>query len=262
MEFELYSRSSEIISMKKALSEITGVDLGDNPLFDKQSQDVLHKYQIRQGIVESSRFGAVYGPQSQLALGSYIMENFITDETIASAANELGIQTHVLMIIDEFCKQKPFFFTDTDNCKNPSIIFQKIKFYRLLKDRHAELVQKLPPLFELNDKFDGMCNEKKNLWFCVDIHKDAFECGRYGAYEIDGSIWTELGLGTAEELYYACALNEKSQFDLWVRYLKHREDLIHLLRIQCWDGFCRKYWEHHAAVVLARGIIDKLSQFK
>ena len=170
----------------------------------------------------------------------------LTRRDFEQAAARLCCEVSAIQAVAEVESRKQG-LTTYNGGRVPVILFERHHFYRQLKEKRgqefAQQIRRAHPGLCNPDPggYSGGAKEHDRLSAAAEIDRDAALCSAsYGAFQIMGFNWEDLGYDSLQAFINAMWKDEAAHLDGFVRFVK-ANGLEDELRAKDWHGFARTY---------------------
>lgn len=230
-------KSEEVNGLQQALRD-AGYDIVVDGIFGPGTERAVRDFQKRQGLVVDGRVGE----KTLSLIADNALPGLLTQADIEWAAGELRVPVAAVMAVSEVESRGMGFFKSG----LPAILFERHWMYRRLKFYNIDpdpLVKLAPEV--VNTKTGGYIGgerEHRRLAQAKEFHvPSALESASWGAYQIMGFHWKDLGYRSAEHFVECMMKNEGEHLKAFVRFIQNDSVLLTALRELNWATFARRY---------------------
>lgn len=170
----------------------------------------------------------------------------LSEQDLISASLDLGVELATLKAIKEVESNGDGFIKNNEGKMIPKILFERHIMFKRLRDhtplKSADLAAKYPDLVNPSSGgYRGGLAEHERLAKAITIDRiSALESASWGAYQIMGFHWKNLGYKSVQEFVNA-AYTEKGQLEMFVKFIKQSSMLIKALKANNWPEVARLY---------------------
>jgi hypothetical protein len=240
-------RSQAVQQLQKALNA-KGAKLVADGDFGDVTEAAVRDFQLRVGLVDDG----VAGDKTQLALQGGDCTRLLKSADLIAAAKRLGVEVAAVYAVNEV-ESAGMGFLCTGK---PAVLFERHVMYRQLStprnpgdnaqqlEEHANaLAVQYPSL--VNPKAGGYAGgtaEHQRLASARLIDDlCALESTSWGAFQIMGYHWQELGYESVYDLVACMSANESQQLEAFVRFIEADPALHKALKARKWTDFAKRY---------------------
>jgi hypothetical protein len=208
-------------------------------VFDDATERAVDALQSARGLVVD---GIVGDKTLTTLLSGTKSPKLLGDQDIVNAARKLGIEEAAIRAVNEVESAGKGFQADG----RPIILFERHVFYDRLKQigiNPAPIAVKSPNICNpVRGGYSGGPAEYTRLASAqhVDVGT-AYESASWGAFQIMGYHWKDLGYSEWDEFISCMETDEASQLDAFVRFILADAGLLAALRAKKWTTFAKGY---------------------
>lgn len=207
-------------------------------MFDEATEQAVMAAQAAAGLVVDG----IAGPKTFAALAGTVPQHYLGAADLARAAKTLGVQLAAIRAVNEVESRGHGMLADG----RPVILFERHVFWRRLQERGidpAPLAERHPNLVSTTaGGYQGDSAEYVRLATACTLHNDAaLEACSWGAFQIMGYHWQDLGYDGIEEFVECMKKGEAQQLEAFVRFIANDKDLLAALKGRKWTAFAKGY---------------------
>lgn len=231
-------RGEEVALLQRRLTR-SGHPVEVSHIFDDATEAAVMAVQRAAGLVVDG----IAGPKTFVALAGVKMAYHLEDKDLVSAAALLGVSLAAIRAVNEVASLGQGMQSDG----RPVILFERHIFWRQLEQRGvdpAPLAERMPKLVApAEGGYQGGAAEYVRLASARLVNVDAAnESARWGAFQIMGYHWQELGYGSITEFVACMEESEAAQLDAFVRFIAQDPALMAALKGRKWTQFAKAYY--------------------
>jgi hypothetical protein len=207
-------------------------------IFDNATQKAVMALQRVAGLVVDG----IAGPKTFVALAGVYPSHYMTDAALVTAASTLGVSLAAVRAVNEVESRGHGMLPDG----RPVILFERHVFWKQL-EKHgldAEAIAAKWPNVVCQDAggYQGGAAEYMRLASATMIHPAAaLESCSWGAFQIMGYHWNDLGYSSVEDFVERMKASEVDQLEAFVRFIGHEPALLAALKARKWSAFAKGY---------------------
>ena len=231
-------RGNEVEVLQKALRN-NGSDLVVDGIYGSKTERSVKAFQRKSGLVVDG----IFGPKTATAImNGQDSKNSLGEKDIAWAAEYLGVEKAAIKAVSEVESRGNGFFSNG----LPAILFERHWMYRFL-DRKGSDVESYTKRFPdvVNPQwggYQGGHREYSRLDKASEIDRDsALKSCSWGAYQIMGFHWRNLGYSSVKDFVERMRKNEGEHLRSFVLFIENDEVLHRALKRLDWEAFARRY---------------------
>lgn len=209
-----------------------------NNVYDDLTQSIVRQLQTKARLVVDG----IYGPKTEAYLRGMETGIYLKQADLQNAAETLDISLASILAVNEVESLGTGFIKPT----YPKILFERHIFWRQLIKQDIDPVpisKKYPGvLSQQRGGYAGGISEYTRLKVAKQINSDAaFESTSWGAFQIMGFHWESLGFSSVNDFVADMMRDEKSQLDVFVRFILADTILLKALQQKKWTTFAKIY---------------------
>lgn len=207
-------------------------------IYDEYTEQIVKQLQTKARLV----IDGIFGPKTSAYLKGLETGQYLKQADLELAAQELGVELASVLAVNEVESLGTGFIKPS----YPKILFERHIFWRQLVALNIDpkpLAKKYPGI--VNQKrggYAGGISEYMRLNVAKQINTTAaFESTSWGAFQIMGFHWKNLGFKSVEDFVASMMADEKSQLNIFVRFIQADASLHKALQGKKWSTFARIY---------------------
>lgn len=168
----------------------------------------------------------MWGPKSKAALLAHFTNreaNALTPADFTAAASRLGCSSRQIRAV---CRVEAA-ASGFDGEGLPKILFERHKFHRATSGEFSPATFSMPAAGGYTRDADhngiGDSWDKLSAAIATGYVDAAFQACSWGAFQVMGEWWDELGYPSPYALAWTCVQSEGDQLELFLRYIEHFE---------------------------------------
>lgn len=227
------------VAQMQALLQRAGIDIAADSVFGPATAAAVRSYQRDHCLVADG----IVGTKTWAALIGQPLPKPLSHADIEHAAHDLGVETAVVLAVNEIESRGEGFIRGTDE---PAILYERHIMYRRLKaggwdvatlsEQHSNLVS------IHTGGYSGGLAEYDRLNAARRISRDdANASTSWGAFQVMGFHAIRLGYDSVTGFVAAMHESEAAQLDAFVRFVQADHALVVALQNHDWAAFARGY---------------------
>lgn len=240
-------RGQAVLQLQKQLNA-QGAKLFADGDFGAETEKAVRAYQLKVGLVADG----IAGPKTLAAIAGTDCRQLLRNATLVAAAERLGVELAVVYAVNEVESLGQGFL---DNGK-PKILFERHVMHARLSlvrnegDDSAALIAHADHLATLHPHlvnrrpggYAGGSAEHQRLAQARMLDAtSANESASWGAFQIMGYHWEQLGYASLDDFVSRMARDENEQFEAFVRFIEGEPALHKALKGKKWAQFAKAY---------------------
>lgn len=240
-------RGQAVLQLQKQLNAQGAMLFADGD-FGNKTEAAVRAYQLKVGLVADG----IAGPKTLAALAGTDCRQLLRNATLVAAAERLGVELAVVYAVNEVESLGQGFL---DNGK-PKILFERHVMHARLSlvrnegDESAALIAHADHLATLHPHlvnrrpggYAGGAAEHQRLAQARMLDAtSANESASWGAFQIMGYHWEQLGYASLDDFVSRMARDENEQFEAFVRFIEADPALHKALKSKKWAQFAKAY---------------------
>ncbi len=240
-------RGQAVLQLQKQLNA-QGAKLFADGDFGAETEKAVRAYQLKVGLVADG----IAGPKTLAAIAGTDCRQLLRNATLVAAAERLGVELAVVYAVNEVESLGQGFL---DNGK-PKILFERHVMHARLSlvrnegDDSAALIAHADHLATLHPHlvnrrpggYAGGSAEHQRLAQARMLDAtSANESASWGAFQIMGYHWEQLGYASLDDFVSRMARDENEQFEAFVRFIEADPALHKALKGKKWAQFAKAY---------------------
>lgn len=231
------SNGAEVALLQERLQR-AGYKLATSHVYDDATEQAVMALQRASNLVVDGLFG----PKSFMALMGACQPKHLSAADLVRAADQLGVELASVRAMNQVESLGEGFLPDG----RPKILFERHVFYRQLQAHGIDpepIAAKSPHLCNQEPGgYQGGAAEYQRLEAAKMIHlAAAYESASWGAFQVMGYHWSDLGYESAPHFVAAMRESEAAQLDAFVRFIVHEPGLLPALKARKWSTVAKIY---------------------
>lgn len=223
-ELKKHSQNAQAIILAQSMLIAAGMTIRVDGSFGDGTEKIVKLFQLQNNLVVDGVIGEktwlVLFDKAQAYLNQVVINRFLSEQDLINAANRLGIEVAAIKAVNEVESRGRGFLNDF-----PVILFERHVFWKRLE------VQGLSPqLLSKNNEdilstkpggYKGGMAEVERLNRAKIIHAEAaLESASWGAFQVMGYHWKNLGYSSIHEFVSRMMQNESEHLAACSRFLQ------------------------------------------
>lgn len=216
-----------------------GYKVEQNNIFDEATLAAVKDVQLHANLVVDG----IAGPKTFVALTGVYHQHYLADVDLVRAAETLGVSLAAVRAVNQVESRGNGMLPGIGK---PVILFERHVFYKQL-EKHgidaAAVAEKQPSVCsQKRGGYLGGLAEYVRLETAKQIHPQAaLESCSWGAFQIMGFHWEDLGYSSIEDFVTRMGKSEADQLDAFVRFIANDPALLAALKGRKWAAFAKLY---------------------
>ncbi|MYM70528.1 DUF3380 domain-containing protein [Pseudoduganella sp. FT55W] len=237
MLYKFGDHGAEVENLQKRLTS-SGHPVPVTGYFDHGTEAAVMAVQKAKGLVVDG----IAGPKTFIALRGVTLPHHLTDADLVNAAELLGVQVAAVRAVNEVESVGQGMLPDG----RPKILFERHVFWKRLEAHGidpAPIAAHKPALVsQERGGYQGGAAEYMRLAGAMLIcEAAAYEACSWGAFQIMGYHWKDLGYESLAEFVAAMEESEAEQLGAFVRFIAQDAALLAALKARKWSTFAKLY---------------------